>query len=176
MAPAISQANDALPSLIIHLAVTNVGGQAAILTNLVVHGMSKGRKVSLTLHAQKILDNKTKYASLPLNDERLSSVFLPILVQNKEAAVVDLYCAPYASQLPLKESDVLSIDELKIDIWLNGERKPQVFVLGYQDYHDKFKGNGILEIPKTGFSPRWYHDVNPVQIRGSVWQRQIFAR
>jgi hypothetical protein len=69
----------------------------------------------------------------------------------------------------LKESDVLSIDGLAIDLWLNGERKVGVFVVGYQDYHDKFKGNGLLEVPKTGFAPRWYREENPVQIQASIW-------
>jgi hypothetical protein len=169
MPPAISQANDGLPSLVIHLALTNAGGRQAVLTDLVVRGASKGKEVPIILHAQKILDNKMKYSSLPLSDDRAYSVFLPILIRHDESLNLDIYCTPFANQLPLSEASVLAIDGLILDFWINGEEKRAVFMLGYPDYGDKFKGGGRFEIPKDGFSPRWYRNEKPVRIQSTFW-------
>jgi len=165
MPPAISQANDDLPSLIVHLALTNTGGHEAVFTDLVVRGVSKGKEVPIVLHAQKILDSKAKYSALPLTEDRLFTVFLPVLIRHDESAYLDVYCAPFADKLPLSESAVLAIDGLVFDLWINGEEKAAVFKLGYPDYRDKFKGNGIIEIPKSGFAPRWYRETAPVRIQ-----------
>jgi hypothetical protein len=169
MPPAISQANDQLPSLIVHLALTNTGGHEAVLTDLIVRGVSKGKEVPIILHAQKLLDNKSKYSALPLSDDRLYSVFLPVLIRHDESVYLDVYCAPFTDKLPLSESAVLAIDGLIIDLSINGEEQLAVFKLGYPDYHDKFKGNGTIEIPKAGFGPRWYRDNSPVRIQGTFF-------
>jgi hypothetical protein len=167
--PAITQANDELPSLIIHLSVTNLGGQAAILTDLVVRGLSKGREVPIVLHAQKLLDNRAKLSTLPLNEDRSYSVFLPVLIKHDESVALDVYCAPFQSALPLSEAAVLSIDALRLDVWVNGLEKKAAFNLSYPDYRDKFKGNATLHIPKEGFAPRWYRDAKPTEIRASLF-------
>jgi hypothetical protein len=156
MPPAITQANDELPSLIIHLAMANVGGHEAVLTDMVIRGISKGKAVPITLRPQKLLDNRAKYSSLPLSDDRLYSVFLPVLIRHDESVNLDIYCTP------------LAIDSLTFDFWINGEEKPAVFTLGYADYGDKFKGGHFL-IPKNGFAPRWYRDVKPVRIQPAIW-------
>ncbi len=166
--PAVTQVNDELPSLIIDIALTNNGGDNVVLTDLAIRGFSASKQVPVILHAQKTLNRESKYSALPLDStETKSSVFLPVLLKNKESTALRLYCAPFASELPLSEAAVLSIDNISIDLSVNGEYKPSVFMLSYPDYQDKFKGKGIIEIPKTGFSPRWYREEKPVRLRAS---------
>src|SRR5207248_169166 len=87
-------------------------------------------------------------------------------------------CTPWQSDLPrLSEAAILRTNEIQLDLVVNGKLRPSVFVLGYDDYHDKFKGNGILDIPAKGFAPRWYPTESAVVLgdRGSrrTWRGSL---
>jgi hypothetical protein len=107
MPPAFTQANDDGPSIIVHLAVTNRGARAAVLNDIVLRTLVQGKPTPVTLHAQRIMEAKMKFSSLPLSEDRGYSVFLPILVRRDEWVNVDLYCAPFEHQFPLNEETVL---------------------------------------------------------------------
>jgi hypothetical protein len=167
MPPAITQTNDALPSLILDVAAVNRGGHDAVVSDIVVRLRSGGKDTGGTLHAQQTLSRESRIGGLPLDPERTTScVFLPVLFRRNEPQALKLYCAPFSNDLQRAYDALLSIDEIQIDFWVNGEEKSAAFRLPYLDYRDKFKGGDRVEIPKSGgFQPRWFRTVTEVHLR-----------
>jgi hypothetical protein len=157
MPPVVTQVNDELPSLIIDMVLSNNGAHQAVISDLIIHLLSNGNDTGIALHAQNILNRDTPLGTLPLvSNQTSSAVFLPILVGRNETKAFRICCTPWQSELPLSEISILQTNQIKIDLLVNGKLRPGVFVLGYTDYRDKFKGNGIVDIPPKGWPPRWY--------------------
>lgn len=172
MPPVVTQVNDSYPSLIVDLAISNSGGQEAVLSDVTIHLLTYSENSGISLHVQSVLNRESPYGSLhPLDAEKtFSSNFLPVLIKGKETVLLRLLCAPYMSELAvLKEKNVLSTNGIAIDLCVNGITRQNVFILGYRDFCEKFKGDGIVEIPEGGFTPRWYREEKPVTIKGTLW-------
>jgi hypothetical protein len=67
---------------------------------------------------------------------------------------------------PQWEALILQTDQIQLDLAVNGKLRPRLFYLDYADYRDKFKGDGLIIIPPTGFGPRWYRTESPAAIDG----------
>jgi len=163
--PAVTQANDELPSIIIDVALCNMGAKPALLTDLTVRGLTKTSE-AVILHAQKLLRRESRISNLPIDQDTMQSVFLPVLLRRNESAMLRVYCAPFADEVPLQERAICEIEALAVDVWVNGKERKNVFLFPYPDYCSKFKGGGVLEIPPAGFAPRWYRRYEAVKIRG----------
>lgn len=170
MPPAITQTNDASPSLVVDMVVWNGGARSAIISDLTIHLRSNGKDTGIALHAQKILNREAPLGTLTLDLEKtIASVFLPILVGRKEAMAFRLYCAPYESDsqesaLSKLETSIRQTNQIQLDLSVNGKIRPGVFLFTYLDFREKFKGE-IIDIPKQPFAPRWYRTEPPVVIR-----------
>lgn len=172
MAPAVTQVNDKLPSLIVDMVLSNVGAHHAVISDVVIHLRSNGKDTGIALHAQNILNRDVPLGALPLvSSETLSAVFLPILVTRNETKAFRICCTLWQSDLPFSEAAILQTNQIQLDLFVNGKLRSSVFVLGYNDYRDKFKGNGIVEIPDKGFAPRWYPEKSAVVLSDRGFRR-----
>jgi len=167
MPPAITQANDEVASLIVDMVVMNEGSRPTVISDVTLRLYSEAGETGIALHAQKSLSREGPFSAVPLDAKKTTAaLFLPILVRRMETQAFRLYCAPWASELPLDYRSLLGTIGIKIDLVINRKSHLGVFTVGYEDFRDKFRDGGTLVIPEEGFAPRWYLDLPPVVIQG----------
>jgi hypothetical protein len=171
--PAISQVNDEAPSLLMDLSINNFGAKEAVISDIVVHLFCDSEKLQLTLSVQHIVERFGKTDAFGmLQKDTKRSLFVPLVVKGHDMLAERLYLAPFASPEKWSLDEILRTNKIQIDLQVNGSWKQAVFVLQYSDFSDKFTSTHLV-VPEKGYAPRWYRDLPPVMVDGSIIAQAI---
>ena len=171
--PAITQANDDATSLIVDIMAYNSGARPATIENIRIRTSAMGEVQELTLYVQDELNRQQQLGTLNLDNERTQrSVFLPQVVRPNDVLQTRLHFKPWQADLPVSFAEVLATDMLFVDIQINGKWHNQIFELPYPDFRDKFKPEGVVNVPKDGYAPRWFLDESSFVGTGGFWSNQ----
>ena len=157
--PSITQTNDGLASLVVDITAYNSGARPATIEDMRIRTSSGGKTQKLTLHVQAELSRQQPIGTLNLDNEQTQrSVFVPQVVRPDDVLQARLGFWPWKSELPLSFEEVLATDTLVIDVQINGKWHNATFTLPYPDFREKFKPEGVIDVPERGYAPRWFRD------------------